>query len=117
MQNNVFPTVFYMWNCANNYNTTLGHDMFFDIYKLSSRIGNGGSPCGRSLTAATDDTQPSYKQKRSGNNVLHFANLPPDHNFQFSIFNFQLKNFRLGIYALALKRLSSRTGKGGSPSI
>ena len=57
----------------------------------------------RSLTAATDDTQPSYKQKRSGNNVLHFANLLPDHNFQFSIFNFQLKNFRLGIYALALK--------------
>ena len=28
MQNNVFPTVFYMWNCANNYNTTLGHNMF-----------------------------------------------------------------------------------------
>jgi len=71
----------------------------------------------RSLTAATDDTQPSYKQKRSGNNVLYFANLLPDHNFQFSIFNFQLKNFRLGIYALALKRLSSRTGKDGSPSI
>ena len=42
----------------------------------------------RSLTAATDDTQPSYKQKRSGNNVLHFANLLPDHNFPFSIFNF-----------------------------
>ena len=42
----------------------------------------------RSLTAATDDTQFSYKQKRSGNNVLHFANLLPDHNFPFSIFNF-----------------------------
>ena len=30
--------------CANNYNTTLGHNMFFDIYKLSTRIGNGGPP-------------------------------------------------------------------------
>jgi len=47
MQNNVFPTVFYMWNCANNYNTTLGHNMFFDIYKLSSRIG-----CSDTLPAA-----------------------------------------------------------------
>lgn len=44
MQNNVFPTVFYMWNCANNYNTTLGHNMFFDIYELSSRTGKDGSP-------------------------------------------------------------------------
>ena len=42
----------------------------------------------RSLTAATDDTQPSYKQKWSGNNVLYFANLLPDHNFPFPIFNF-----------------------------
>ena len=23
------PDCFYMWNCANNYNTTLGHNMFF----------------------------------------------------------------------------------------
>ena len=44
MQNNVFPTVFYMWNCANNYNTTLGHNMFFDIYELSSRTGKDGLP-------------------------------------------------------------------------
>lgn len=33
------PDCFYMRNCANDYNTTLGHNMFFDIYKLSSRIG------------------------------------------------------------------------------
>ena len=54
MQNNVFPTVFYMWNCANGCNTTLGHDMFFDIYKLSTRIGDGGSPCGRTMNAPTN---------------------------------------------------------------
>ena len=33
--------------------TTLGHNMFFDIYKLSARIGNGGSPCGRPMNAPT----------------------------------------------------------------
>ena len=36
-------------------------------------------------------------------------------NFPFSIFN--LKNFRSGIYTLALIRLSSRTGNGGSPLV
>lgn len=39
MQNNVFPTVFYMWNCANNYNTTLGHNMFFDITNCLPELG------------------------------------------------------------------------------
>ena len=38
-----------------------------------------------------------------------------DHNFPFSIFNFQFKNFRSGIFSIALTRLSSRTGNGGSP--
>ena len=28
-----------------------GHNMLFDIYKLSARIGNGGSPCGRPMCA------------------------------------------------------------------
>ena len=33
-----------------------------------------------------------------------------------TIFNFQFKNFRSGIFSIALTRLSSRTGNGGSPS-
>ena len=31
-----------------------GHNMLFDIYKLSARIGNGGSPCGHPMNAPTD---------------------------------------------------------------
>ncbi len=31
-----------------------GHNMLFDIYKLSARIGNGGSPCGCPMNAPTD---------------------------------------------------------------
>jgi hypothetical protein len=30
--------------CTNGCNATLGHNLFFDIHKLSARIGNGGSP-------------------------------------------------------------------------
>ena len=37
----------------------------------------------------------AYKQKRSGDNVLHFANCLPDLNFTFSIFNFQFKKLQL----------------------
>ena len=40
-------------NCVNNCNVTLGHNMFLDIYKLSTRIGYGGSPCGRPMNAPT----------------------------------------------------------------
>ena len=32
---------------------------------------------------------PTIKQKRSGDNVLHFANCLPDLNFPFSTFNFK----------------------------
>ncbi len=32
---------------------TLGHNLFFDIYKLSTRIGNGGSPCTRAKYVVT----------------------------------------------------------------
>ena len=39
MQNNVFPTVFYMWNCGNGCNVTLGHDMFFDITNCLHELG------------------------------------------------------------------------------
>ena len=102
MQNNVFPTVFYMWNCANGSNVRLGHNMFLILQtvfpnwerRLAVRAPDERHyelfcVCTqnkwRSLTAATDGTQPSYKQIRSGNNVLHFANLLPDHNFPFSI--------------------------------
>ena len=41
------PTVY-----TNSYNTTLGHKCFLH-YKLSTRIGNGGSPCGRPMNAPT----------------------------------------------------------------
>ena len=46
MQNNVFPTVFYMWNCANNYNTTLGHNMFFDITNCLHELGKAARRAG-----------------------------------------------------------------------
>mgnify|MGYP003156742388 FL=1 len=39
MQNNVFPTVFYMRNCANNYNTTLGHNMFLIFTNCLHELG------------------------------------------------------------------------------
>ena len=32
---------------------------------------------------------PTIKQKRSGDDVLHFANCLPDLNFPFSTFNFK----------------------------
>ena len=38
----------------------------------------------------------------------------PTFIFNFPFSNFNLKNFRSGIYTLALIRLSSRTGNGGS---
>ncbi len=79
MQNNVFPTVFYMWNCANGCNTTLGHDMFFDIYKLSSRIGYGGSPCGRPMSAPTNCFVFAHKT-----NGGHWPPLQMIHNFHIN---------------------------------
>ena len=30
------PDCFYMWNCANNYNTTLGHNMFLILQTVFS---------------------------------------------------------------------------------
>ena len=42
---------------------------------------------------------------------------PPTAIFNFPFSNFNLKNFRSGIYTLALIRLSSRTGNGGSPLV
>ena len=33
-------------------------------------------------------------KKQSGNNVLHFANLLPDYNFPFFIFNFEFTKVR-----------------------
>ena len=44
---------------------------------------------GRIISAPTNKQQLSYKQKRSGNNVLRFANCLPDRNFPFSTFNFK----------------------------
>ena len=87
-----FSVITWLRDCTNNYNNTLGHDMFFTLqtictnwerwltvrasnecpywivrtvailrsgiicfwhYKLSARIGNGGSPCGRPMNAPT----------------------------------------------------------------
>ena len=39
MQTFVFPTVFYMRNCANNYNTTLGHNMFLIFTNCLHELG------------------------------------------------------------------------------
>lgn len=41
----------------------------------------------------------------------------PTFIFNFPFSNFNLKNFCSGIYTLALIRLSSQTGNGGSPSV
>lgn len=41
----------------------------------------------------------------------------PTFIFNFPFSNFNLKNFRSGIYTLALIRLSSQTGNGGSPLV
>ena len=46
MQNNVFPTVFYMWNCANNYNTTLGHNMFLTFTNCLHELGTAARRAG-----------------------------------------------------------------------
>lgn len=43
------------------------------------------------ISNVANEPKISYK-KRSGNLVLRFANCLPDLNFQFSIFNFQLKS-------------------------
>ena len=46
MQNNVFPTVFYMWNCANGSYATLGHNMFFDITNCLHERGTAARRAG-----------------------------------------------------------------------
>ena len=33
------PDCFYMWNCANNYNTTLGHNMFLIFTNCLHELG------------------------------------------------------------------------------
>ena len=42
------PDCFYMWNCANNYNTTLEHNMFLILQTVFpnwvQRHAAGGSP-------------------------------------------------------------------------
>ena len=52
----VCPTVIFNFpfSTFNFKKLPLGHNMLFDIYKLSARIGNGGSPCGRPMNAPTD---------------------------------------------------------------
>ena len=52
----VCPTVIFNFpfSTFNLKKLPLGHNMLFDIYKLSARIGNGGSPCGRPMSAPTD---------------------------------------------------------------
>ena len=99
-------------------NVTLGKYNCLYI-KLSTRIGNGGSPCGRTRFFPTIKQLISYKQKRSGNNVLHFANCLPDLNFPFSIFNFQFKNNARVIMFELLQTVFTngvqRHAAGGSP--
>ena len=54
LNTNPNQTIFTNWErrlaatliCTNKHYATLGHNNFFYI-KLSSRIGNGGSPCGK----------------------------------------------------------------------
>ena len=83
------------------------------------RHAAGGSPCGRTRFFPTIKQLISYKQQRSGNNVLHFANCLPDLNFPFSIFNFQFKNNARVIMFELLQTVFTngvqRHAAGGSP--
>ena len=64
----------------------LGHNMFLDIYKLSARIGYGGSPCGRPMNAPTGLCEQLHATL--GHNMFFYiTDCMPDRNFPFSIFN------------------------------
>ena len=94
------PDCFYMWNCANGCNTTLVHNMFLILQTIYTNWGRRLAVRApnerlyelfcvctqnkwRSLTAATDDTQPSYKQKRSGNMFCILQTCYPTTIFHF----------------------------------
>ncbi len=77
------PTTVYAINC----NITLGHNMSFILHQLSSRTGNGGSPCGRPMTAPTDYTYHSSHQnifiKQTPTGFATFIKFDLTYNYTF----------------------------------
>ena len=76
-------------NCENSYNATLGHNIFWH-YKLSSRMGYGGSPCyeiAKTITMLRSGiftlllTKPSSRKDYGGTPLTIIFNFP------FYIFN------------------------------
>ena len=99
---------------------------FFGISVGQNRVlplvcnAHGGSPCGRTRFSPTIKQLISYKQKRSGNNILQIIFPTSIFNFPFSTFNFKKLPLGHNVFLILQTVFTNgvqRHAAGGSPSI